>query len=109
MRPRESDQLLVLPLLPIFLVGLPPMLLLAFLGFAGLGILGVLMICVGLSDRLEANNNFNRQVIVHGYARGSERAAQASNLHSAIRFATVMNVAGAGLIIAGLCGFFYFD
>jgi hypothetical protein len=107
MRPRESETLLLLPLLPIFLVGMPPMLLLSLLGFAGLVILGVLMICVGLADGLEANSNFNQQVIVHGYARRSERAIQASNLHSAIRFATLMDVAGAGLIVAGLFGFFY--
>ena len=85
------------------------MLLLTFLGFAGLVILGVLMICVGLADGLEASSNFNQQVIVHGYARRSERAIQASNRYSAIRFATLMDVAGAGLIAAGLVGFFCFD
>ena len=108
MRSRESESFLLLPLLPIFLIGLPPMLLLSFLGFAGLVILGVLVICVGLSDRLDANNSFNEQVIVHGYARGSERAIQTSNLRSAIRFATLMDVTGAGLIVAGLLGFFCF-
>jgi hypothetical protein len=106
---RQSETLLLLPLLPIFFLGAFPMLLLGFLGFAGLGILGVLMICVGLTDGLEASSNFNQQVIVHGYARRSERTIEASNLHSAIRFATVMNVAGAGLIIAGIFGFFYLD
>jgi hypothetical protein len=109
MRSRESETLLLLPLLPIFVIGVPPMLLLSFLGFAGLVILGVLLICVGLSDGLEANSNFNQQIIVDGYARRSERTIQASNLHSAIRFATLMNVTGAGLIVAGLLGFFYFD
>ena len=108
MRSRGSESLLVLPLLPIFLVGLPPMLLLSFLGFAGLVLLGVLLICIGLSGGLEANNAFNEQVIVHGYARQSERAVQTSNLHSAIRFAIVMSAAGAGLIVAGLLGFFWF-
>jgi hypothetical protein len=109
MRSREPDTLLLLPLLPIFLVGVPPMLLLSFLGFAGLVILGILLICVGLADGLEANSNFNQQVIVHGYARRSERTVQASNLHSAVRFATLMHVAGAALAIAGLIGFFCFD
>ena len=108
MRSRESESFLLLPLLPIFLVGLPPMLLLSFLGFAGLVILGVLLVCVGLSGRLDANNDFNREVIVHGYARGSERTVQASNLHSAIRFASLMNATGAGLIAAGTIGFFCF-
>src|SRR5712664_2210691 len=104
MRSREPDTLLLLPLLPIFLVGVPPMLLLSFLGFAGLVILGVLLICVGLAYGLEANSNFNQQIIVHGYARRSERTVQASKLHSDIRFATLMDVAGVGFIVAGIVG-----
>jgi hypothetical protein len=108
MRPRESETLLLLPLLPIFVIGVPPMLLLSFLGFAGLVILGVLLICVGLSDGLDAKSDFNQEIIVRGYARRSERTVQASNLHSAIRFATVMDVTGAGLIAVGLVGFFCF-
>jgi hypothetical protein len=108
MRPRESETLLLLPLLPIFVVGVPPMLLLSFLGFAGLVILGVLLICVGLSDGLDAKSDFSQEVIVRGYARGSERTVQASKLHSAIRFATLMDATGAGLIVVGLFGFFCF-
>jgi hypothetical protein len=104
---RQSETWLLLPLLPILLIGVPPMLLFAFLGFAGLVILGILSICVGLADGLDANRDFNQQIIVHGYARRTERAIDASNLHSAVRFAAVMNVTGAGLIIAGLVGFFY--
>ena len=69
----QSDSLLVLPLLPIFLIGVPPILLFTLLGFAGFVILGVLLICVGLTERLEANSDFNQQIIVHGYARRSER------------------------------------
>ena len=108
MRSRQSENLLLVPLLPIFLLGVPPMLLLSFLGFAGLVLLGVLLICVGLSGGLDANNAFNEEVIVHGYARRSERAVQTSNLHSAIRFGTMMTATGAGLIAAGLIGFFCF-
>lgn len=108
MRSRTSESLIVLPLLPIFLVGLPPMLLLSFLGFAGLVILGVLLICVGLSGGLDANHAFNEEVIVHGYARRTERAVQTSNLHSAIRYGTLMSVTGAGFIVAGMVGFFCF-
>ena len=76
MRSGKSETLLLLPLLPIFLVGMFPMLLLGMLGFAGLVIFGILLICVGLTDTLEANSDFNEQVIVHGYARRSERAVQ---------------------------------
>ena len=105
---KRSERLLLLPLLPIFVLGMFPILLFCFMGFAGLGILGVLLICVGLGDGLHANSDFNRQVIVHGYASRSERAVDASNLRWTVRFATVMNVTGVGLIAAGLCGLFYF-
>jgi len=99
--------MLLVPLLPIFFVGLFPILILALLGFAGLGLLGILLICAGLSDALDANNDFNQHIIVEGYARRSEHAIHASNLHSAIRSATSMEVAGVVLIVASLCGLLY--
>jgi hypothetical protein len=108
MRLREPEILLWLPLLPIFVVGMLPMLLFAFLGFAGVALLGVLITCVGLGCTLTANSDFNREVIVHGYARPPERAFQTSSLRSAVRFATVMTVTGGGLILAGSAGFLCF-
>ena len=95
-----------MPLLPIFLVGAFPMLLFGFLGFAGLVLLGVLLICAGLADGLEAKCHFNQQIIIHGYARRSEQNIRASNLHSAMRIATITNVTGVGLLAAGLFGLF---
>jgi len=105
---RQSDAWLLIPLLPIFFVGIFPMLLIAFLGFAGLGILGMLLICVGLAEGLEAHSHFNQQIIVHGHTRRSERTTDALNLHTTVRFATLMNVAGVGLIVAGILGVYYF-
>jgi hypothetical protein len=109
MRSGQSETWLLLPLLPIFVIGAPPMLLFALLGFAGVILLGILMICVGLSIAFSANSDFSEQVIVHGYADRSERAIHATDLHSAVRFASVIDAVGAGLVIAGLCGFFYFS
>jgi hypothetical protein len=108
MRSRGSESLIVLPLLPIFLLGLFPMLLLSLLGSAGLVILGILIACAGLTDALDANSTFSEQIIVHGYAGGSVRAGQRTALRSEIRFASLMIVAGAALAVTGLCGFFYF-
>jgi hypothetical protein len=105
---RQSETLLLLPLLPVFLVGMFPMLLIGLLGFAGLGIFGVLLVCVGLSSGLEAHTNFIQEVIIHGYPRGSERATHVSDLHSAIRFAALVDVVGVALIVAAAFGFFYF-
>jgi hypothetical protein len=106
---KQSERLLSLALLPIFIVGALPMLMFVLMGIDGLGILGILMICAGLADGLNANSDFSEQVIVRGYARRSERAIHKSNLQSAVRFATFMIVAGAGLIIASVCGVFYFS
>jgi len=99
--------LLSIPLLPVFLLGMLPMLLFAFLGFAGLALFGLLLVCVGLGEGLHANSDFNRQIIVQGYAHRSDRAVHASNLRSGNRFATAIAVTGLGLLVAGLLGAFY--
>jgi hypothetical protein len=104
MRTRGSESFIVLPLLPIFLIGVFPMLLMSLLGPAGLIILGILVASAGLTDILDANGTFSEQIIVHGYAKGSERTGQRSALRSEIRFASVMIASGAALAIAGIAG-----
>jgi hypothetical protein len=104
MRTRSSESFIVLPLLPIFLIGLFPMLMFSLLGPAGLILLGILVVSAGLTDILDASGTFSEQVIVHGYARGSERTGQRTALRSEMRFATVMIAAGVGLAVAGIGG-----
>ncbi len=104
MRARTSESFIVLPLLPIFLLGVFPMLLLSLMGPAGLIILGILIAFAAMTDVLEANSAFSEQVIVHGYARGTERAGHRRSRRSEIRFATVMMACGAGLVVAGVAG-----
>ncbi len=108
MRLLKSETLLLLPLLPVFIIGAFPILLFALLGFAGIVLLGILMICAGVSCGLTANGDFSQQIIVRGYADRSQRAIHSTDLRSAIRFALVIDAIGAGLVVAGLCGFFYF-
>src|SRR5262245_17312568 len=105
---RHSEHLLLVPLLPLFLIGMFPMLLIGLLGYFGLVIFGVLLVSVGLTSGLEAHGEFNEEVIVHGYAKASERATQIAHLHVATRFAALLEVAGAVLIVAGVAGFLYF-
>ena len=107
MRSRQSETLLLLPLLPVFVIGIFPMLLFGLLGFLGISLFGILLICVGLADGLNASSNFNQQVIVHGYADRDHRAMHATDLHSATRFAWVVAMIGAALVAVGVCGFFY--
>ena len=107
MRTRGSESLIMLPLLPLFLIGMFPMLLLSLLGPAGLIILGILVACAGLTDILDASGSFSEQVIVHGYARGSERKARASSMHAATRLAMRLDAVGAGMIVIAVVGLLY--
>jgi nitrate reductase NapE component len=104
---KRSEALLLLPLLPVFLVGMFPMLLVGMLGAGGLIIFGILLIRVGLAGTLEAHGDFNQEVIVHGYASGPERAAQVSDLQAATRMAVLLHAAGAVMIVAGIAGLFF--
>lgn len=104
---KRSETLLLLPLLPVFLVGMFPMLLIGMLGSAGLVIFGILLIRVALAGTMEAHGDFNQEVIVHGYARGPERAAQVSDLQAATRMSVLLHIAGAVMIVAGIAGFFF--
>ncbi|MDH6259877.1 hypothetical protein [Bradyrhizobium sp. BR13661] len=104
---KQSEILLMLPLLPIFLIGMFPMFLIALLGFFGLALFGVLVICVGLASSNEAHDAFNHDVIVHGYARGSERATQASNMRMAARLGLRLEAIGAAMVLTAAIGFCY--
>ena len=103
---KRSEAMLLLPLLPIFLVGMFPMLLIGMLGFAGLVIFGILLIRVGLAGTMEAHGDFNQEVIVHGYASGPERAAQVSDLQAATRMSVLLHLSGFAMIAAGIAGIF---
>ncbi len=104
---KRSEAILLLPLLPIFLVGMFPMLLIGMLGSAGLVIFGILLIRVGLAGTMDAHGDFNQEVIAHGYASGPERAAQASEMQAATRLAVLLHAAGFAMIAAGAAGLFF--
>ncbi len=103
---KRSETLLLLPLLPIFLLGMFPMLLIGMLGYAGLAIFGILLIRVALAGAMDAHGDFNQEIIGHGYARQPERAAFASDLKSATRFAVALHVAGFAMLAGGVGGIF---
>ena len=104
---KRSEAMLLVPLLPIFLIGMFPMLLIGMLGSAGLVIFGILLIRVGLAGTMEAHGDFNQEVIVRGYASGPERAAQASHLQAAARMSVLLHLSGAAMIAAGIAGLYF--
>ena len=103
---KRSETFLLIPLLPVFLVGMFPMLLIGMLGYAGLAIFGILLIRVALAGTMDAHGDFNQEVVGHGYARGPERAAQVSDLQAATRFAVALHVTGFVMIAGGIGGIF---
>ena len=103
---KRSETLLLLPLLPVFLVGMFPMLI-GMLGSAGLVIFGILLIRVGLAGTMDAHGDFNQEIIVHGYASGPARAAQVSDLQAATRMSMALYLAGAAMIVAGIAGLLF--
>jgi hypothetical protein len=101
---KQSEASLLIVLLPIFLIGMFPMLLMALLGFAGLALFGALLMCAGLSDTLRAHSDFNREIIVRGLA-SRERAVHASGVSATDRLAKLTLASGATLAAAGIAGF----
>ena len=60
MRKDYSELVLLVPLFPIFLLGVLPMLLFPLLGFAGLAVIGVLVIACGSENTCEQWGNTTR-------------------------------------------------
>ena len=104
---RTSEILLVVPLLPIFFLGMLPMLVFPLVGFTGLAITGVLMAAGGFAERLRAMNEYSEHTVIRGYVAPSERAFHLSTLKTSGRFATALNVVGVAVSFVGLAGLYW--
>ena len=107
MRLKEPDILLLPVLLPLFILGSIPLLLLAFLGYAGLGLAGLLMLLGAQRDESDAKDDFAHHAIADGVWRASDRAMQRRDVLAAHRLAQTLRVAGTTAIIGGVAGLFY--
>lgn len=106
MRAREPDILLLPFLLPLFIVGSIPLLLLAFLGYAGLGLAGLLMILAAQRDEFDATSTIVQQTITQGALSASDRAAQSADVLTAIRLGHVLIAAGVVSIACSIVGLY---
>lgn len=107
MRPKEPDILLLPFLLPLFIVGSIPLLLLTFLGYAGLGLAGLLMILAAQRDEFDATSTIVRQTITEGVLNSSDRAAQKADVLAAMRLGHTLVLAGITAIAVALYGLLY--
>ena len=96
---KRSETLLLLPLLPIFLIGMFPMLLIGMLGSAGLVIFGILLIRVGLAGTMEAHGDFNQEIIVHGYAAARSAPRRPPTCRQRRAWRVLCHVAGIAMIL----------
>jgi hypothetical protein len=106
MRFREPDILLLPFLLPLFILGSIPMLLLAFLGFAGLGLAGLLMLLAAQRDEFDAHSTFLRHTIADGALRPTDRAVYRTDMLASIRLAYMLRLAGVTSIVCGAVGLY---
>jgi hypothetical protein len=107
MRFKEPDILLLPFLLPLFILGSIPLLLLAFLGFAGLGLAGLLMLLAAQRDEFDAHGTFINHAITDGALRPSDRAVYRTDMLAAVRLAYFLRIAGAASIVCAVIGLYY--
>jgi hypothetical protein len=103
---KDSELVLLVPLFPIFLLGMLPLLIFPLLGFAGLAVIGALMIACGFAECVRSMAEYNEHTIMRGYSARSDQARYLSSLKSGLRFAKGLGAAGvciACIAIAGLC------
>jgi hypothetical protein len=103
---KEPDILLLPVLLPLFLLGSVPLLLLAFLGYAGLGLAGLLMLLAAQRDEFDAHGDFIRHAVSDGVLRPTDRAVQRTDMLAAVRLAYVLRLAGIAAIICAAIGLY---
>jgi hypothetical protein len=104
---KTPEMLLLAPLLPIYLLGMLPVLVFPLVGFTGLAIMGVLMTAGGFAERLRAMSEYSEHTVIRGYVAPSERASHLSTLKTSGRFATALNVVGVGMSFVGLAGLYW--
>jgi hypothetical protein len=107
MRKDYSELVLLVPLFPIFLLGVIPMLLFPLLGFAGLAVIGVLVIACGFGEYMRAMGEYNEDVIVRGYLARSDQDRHLSSLKSAFRFAKGFIASGVGIASSAIIGLYW--
>ena len=106
MRFKEPDILLLPFLLPLFILGSIPLLLLAFLGFAGLGLAGLLMLLAAQRDEFDAHGTFINHAITDGAQKAADRAAQRTDMLATMRLAWFLRIAGVASILCGAVGLY---
>jgi hypothetical protein len=102
---KDSELVLLVPLFPIFLLGMLPLLVFPLVGF-GLAVIGALMIACGFAEYLRAMEEYNEHTIMRGYSARSDQARHLSSLKSGLRLAKGLGAAGVCITciaIAGLC------
>jgi hypothetical protein len=107
MRKDFSELVLLVPLFPIFLLGMLPILLFPLLGFAGLAVIGALVIACGFGEYSRVMAEYSEDVIVRGYVARSDQDRHLSSLKSASRWAKALIASGVGIVSITIIGLYW--
>jgi hypothetical protein len=106
MRVKEPDILLLPFLLPLFIFGSIPLLLLVFLGYFGLCLAGLLMLLAAQRDEFDAHGAYLQHTITDGALKATERAIYRTDMQASMRLAFILRVAGTVAIVCGVVGLY---
>ena|SRR6202521_2169231 len=108
MRSSHPDAFLLPLLLPIFVIGVFPLLFLALVGLLGVGIFGLLILFIAVGDELNATAVFDRRIVTQDNVSASERAGYEMDRRLALRPAFIMKIGGVVLVVVGFGGWSLF-
>jgi hypothetical protein len=105
MRVANPDAALLPLLLPVFVVGLGPLVFLPLVGFLGIAVIGLLIGSAAVMAQLEEQSEHARQIVAYGFPRGAEQVAYRFKLRSLMHTLTLAKIFSAALILLGVGGF----
>lgn len=105
MRLTARDLPLLPLLLPVFAIGLFPLVMLPLLGFLGFVVLGVLVGFAAIMAELEEPQAHVHSVISHGPLNRAEQAGYNFERTALMRSLQAVKIVSAGLIVLGAGGF----
>ena len=104
MRLSNPDLPLLPLLLPVFVIGLGPLLFLPLVGFFGFVVVGLLIGSAAIMAQMEEQTDHARQIVAHGFRPEGEQVCYRATMTSLMRTLFAAKVVGAALIAVGLAG-----
>ena len=101
----SNPELPLLPLLlPIFVVGLGPLLVLPLVGSFGIAVVGLLIGSAAVMAQMEEQTDHARQIVAHGFQPEGEQVCYRATMTSMMRTLLAAKIVSVALIAVGIGG-----